>query len=510
MGSTAEAIREYAQTLTVAQGEHRGKPLRLFPYQERFIDGGWPDDEYVPELGLSMGRSNGKTPTAAIIGAAYTDGPLAEPQSEVICIASRYSQSLLLVRHIAAFLKPQMALYPSRWKVIDNERATSIWNKHKDVRVIGLAAKAAGIHGRPGNLYLIDEPAKQAARETGPIYAACQTGLGKFPNAKLIALGTRSESDGHWFNRGLQGGFDFALSYHVDAGAPLTEANHRLANPAWDYLYPLRQSVLKAAKRARADSIFRPTFDSLHHNSGTAEVGRDMPLTVEIHKRIQRTAADMPPRAGAYALGFDPGASLAMTAAAACWWDTGRCEILAAFPRYPGLQERGARDGVGGAYEEMARERELIGLGSRTVPYGEFLAQCFDRWGEPEVILCDRFQIARVLEGLADVGFPADRVHWRGMGWLDGSEDLERFRDMAADGRINIPDSKLMKSAAAAGICIANPAGSWKLARAVQSANQVQRGRDDALAALILAVAEAHRRKAREPVQAEYVAGSFF
>ncbi|MYK02920.1 MAG: hypothetical protein F4037_13400 [Gemmatimonadales bacterium] len=516
MGSASlpDDIRDYwKRNLKVTQGTGVGQTFEPLPYLERSVDLVYGERGDVTEFGLSMARSNGKTTSAAALACLYADpdGPLAEPRSEILCIASRYQQALSLVRHIAAFLAPKIELAPSRWRVLDNDRNASIHNRQADIRVKALAAKAGAAHGLAGVLWLVDEPAQQLISESPRIYAAVQTGLGKFDGAMAMFLGTRSDSDTHWFNRGLAGGFDQALSYHVDAGADLNEINHRLANPGWDYLPPVRRTVLKAARRAAADPTFRPTFDSLHHNSGTPDVGRDMPLALEHHQRVERELDDMPPRQGPYALGIDLAANAGMCGAAAHWWQSGRTEILGAFPQHPGLRQRGASDGVGDLYVECAREGDLVGLGRRVVPYGRFLALCFERFGGmPEVLLCDNYNRSLFLEAVADVGFPLERIHLRKMGWIDGAEDLSRFRDSAYDDRIRLPKSKLMRMTAAAGIAIGNAAGAWKLARAAQAAHQVQRGRDDVLAATILAIAEGSRRRALEPQQLEYVAGSFF
>jgi phage terminase large subunit-like protein len=80
---------------------------------------------------------------------------------------------------------------------------------------------------------------------------------------------------------------------------------------------------------------------------------------------------------------------------------------------------------------------------------------------------------------------------WRGFGWKDGSEDIERFRRALFDGEVKTLPSLLLRSAFADAITLVDPAGNHKLAKSRSL------GRIDAAAATVLAVAEGARRVAR-------------
>lgn len=111
--------------------------------------------------------------------------------------------------------------------------------------------------------------------------------------------------------------------------------------------------------------------------------------------------------------------------------------------------------------------------------------------GERVVAICaDRYRQAEVQEAAQEAGVRCPFA-WRGQGWKDGGEDVERFRRSVFDGRVSCASSLLMRSALSDAVCISDPAGNRKLAKARST------GRIDAAAAAVLAVAEGARQMAR-------------
>jgi phage terminase large subunit-like protein len=79
---------------------------------------------------------------------------------------------------------------------------------------------------------------------------------------------------------------------------------------------------------------------------------------------------------------------------------------------------------------------------------------------------------------------------WRGFGWKDGSEDVERFRRALFDGEVKVAPSLLLRSAFSDAIVLLDPANNAKLAKGRSL------GRIDAAAASVLAIAQGQRMKA--------------
>jgi phage terminase large subunit-like protein len=105
-------------------------------------------------------------------------------------------------------------------------------------------------------------------------------------------------------------------------------------------------------------------------------------------------------------------------------------------------------------------------------------------------IVGDRFRHAEFVEAMAKANLRVPFI-WRGFGWKDGSEDIERFRRALFDGQVKTLPSLLLRSAFSDAITLVDPAGNHKLAKARSL------GRIDAAAAAVLAVAEGARRVAR-------------
>jgi phage terminase large subunit-like protein len=126
------------------------------------------------------------------------------------------------------------------------------------------------------------------------------------------------------------------------------------------------------------------------------------------------------------------------------------------------------------------------------VPPGPWLVEVA-KLVEGATITCivgDRFRHAEFTEAMQKANLRVPFI-WRGFGWKDGSEDIERFRRALFDGEVKTLPSLLLRSAFADAITLVDPAGNHKLAKSRSL------GRIDAAAATVLAVAEGARRVAR-------------
>ena len=185
-----------------------------------------------------------------------------------------------------------------------------------------------------------------------------------------------------------------------------------------------------------------------------------------------------------------------MSAAAAYWPDTGALDSVACFPVEPGLDERGLADGVGNLYQRMAARDELIQAGQFTSSVSSLLSEALSRWGRPGVIVADRWREGELREALKDADFPLTTLVLRGQGYKDGSEDVREFQRAMTDGDVRPEQSLLLRAAMSEARLSVDPSGNMKLAKGSQAGRR-QRGKDDAAAAAILAVAEGMRRSKR-------------
>ena len=105
-----KALERYIESLVISQGRYAGERFRLLGWQRKLLRGafGQPRDS-----AFSMGRGGGKTTLVAAIAAAAVDvdGPLVEPRSECLVIASSFDQGLICFRHVMSFLEPTLEEY---------------------------------------------------------------------------------------------------------------------------------------------------------------------------------------------------------------------------------------------------------------------------------------------------------------------------------------------------------------------------------------------------------------
>ena len=109
-------------------------------------------------------------------------------------------------------------------------------------------------------------------------------------------------------------------------------------------------------------------------------------------------------------------------------WRNGRTEAVA--PGIPDLSAQEKRDRVSaGSYRKLAQGGSLrVAEGLRVQPPGQLWALVRERWGQPELIVCDRFRLPELQDCVN--GTP---VVPRVTRWSEASEDIRALRRMALD-----------------------------------------------------------------------------
>ena len=484
-----ELVR-YIETLKITQGEGAGQPFRVLPWQARFIRGAFS----VPgDAALTVGRGGGKSTLCGAISAAGIDGPLRRKRADVVVVAGSFDQARIIYDHAKAFLGEQLQ-DRKIWRVWDTAQRAVIEHKPTGAKLVCRGADKNTLHGLAPLLVLADEPAQWKPSQRDAIYSALRTSMGKIPGSRLIALGTRPKDQSHWFQKLLDGGADYSQCHAARETDPKFQRRTWLrANPSLDAMPTLEARIRAEARDARTDPNLLAQFDSLRLNLGTSDVVEAMLLDPGVWEGCEgdaETGSD-------YVLGVDLGGSSAMTAASAYWPSTGRLEAVAAFSREPSLETRGIRDGVGRLYIDIAKRGELIQLGTHTPDISAFLDHCLERWGKPSAIVADRYAEDRLREALAGAGFPFTGLILRGQGFRDGAEDVDRFRRAVLRGEVTPVKSLLLRSAMMEARTVADASQNEKLAKSGEGKRT--RGRDDAVAASILAVAEGSKWNKRKP-----------
>ena len=496
-----KALERYIRSLVISQGRHAGQPYLLLPWQRKLLRGAFSQPR---DSAFTMGRGGGKTTLVAALGAASVDvdGSLVEPRAECLVVASSFDQGLVNFRHVMAFLEPTFERYGTgprgRFRIQDSANRATITDRNTGAMLRVVGSDPRRLHGAAPKLLLYDEVAQWPPERLPAMLAALKTSRGKVPGSRAIWLGTRPDQPEHPFQRALDGhGTGFQLVYAARPDdPPFRRATWKRANPGLDHLPDLEDIIRQESEDAKRDPDALQMFRALRLNQGIGDVRRSVLIDADSWARVERPEpADM---RGRYVLGIDCGQNSAMSGAAGFWPDSGRLEVVAAFPEIPGLAARGLGDGVGSLYAKMHERGEVIIAGRRVSDIGALLREILARWGTPGIIVADRWREAELREHLERVDFPLTGLVVRGQGYRDGGEDVRTFRTAIIGGAVAPSRSLLLRSALLEARTVGDPAGNYKLAKNTQGGRRAH-GRDDAAAAAILAVAEGMRRASTLP-----------
>ncbi|MAC81774.1 MAG: terminase [Rhodobacteraceae bacterium] len=488
----AMAALRFLPKLIVPEGRTAGKRLKLATYQRDFVRGAFAKDVGVGLL--SIGRGNAKTALSAGIALGHLMGEIApQPKREIIFAARNRDQAKIAFGFLVGFVEglpeeQQEQFTIRRGSKLEVETAE---NGGGLARVI--AADGKSILGGAPTLAILDERAAWEREKGDNLENAILSGLGKRDGRALI-ISTSAPDDTNTFSRWLDEPppGTYVQEHRPEPGLPPDDLESLLiANPgAREGIGSTPEWLVAQARRAiaRGGSALS-SFRNLNRNERVASDDRSVLVTVDEWLAAEVSPDDLPDRDGPVILGVDLGGSRSMSAAALYWPETGRLEVFGAFPTKPGLADRGAADGVSGRYGEMHDRGELVVMGDTTVPVDRFLADVVERLDgqSPAAIVGDRFRHAEFVEALRGAGLDRVPCVWRGMGWKDGSEDVERFRRALFESRVRTLPSLLLRSAFADAITLIDPAGNHKLAKSRST------GRIDAAAATVLAVAQGIR-----------------
>lgn len=491
MMASTKAIR-FLESLKIPEGPNAGKPVKLAPFQKRFVKGAL--GKGVSVAVLSIGRGNGKTALSAglALGAlvgAWDD----QPRREIIIAARTRDQGRVawdFVSGFARFLPDEVQECLTFRRAPRLEIAFNDGETEHLLKVIPADGRSA--LGMAPTFALLDERGHWQADKGDALEHAILSGMGKRGGRALI-ISTSAPDDAHPFSKWLdeeQEGI-YRQEHRPAPGLPpddlasLKEANPGAQAGIGSSLDWLQAQARRAIKRGGSALT---TFRLYNRNERVSGETRDVLLTVDEWLACECGPEDLPARKGPVVIGIDLGGSASMTAAAFYWPETSRLECLGTFPSRPSLLDRGQNDGVGGRYVEMQDRGELDTLGDQTVPVAPWLARVMQHVeGETIAALtADRFKQAELGEAIDKTGIRCPIV-WRGQGFRDGGEDCERLRRAAFDGQVKTAPSLLLRSAFADAVVLRDPANNLKLAKARST------GRIDPVAATVLAVAEGAR-----------------
>ena len=446
------------ESRNITEGELAGQLFKLLDWQCKichFLCG--PADI----IGVSLARGNGKTTFFANLAVEFLIGELAMRNGEVLIASASLPQAGILFRHVQNFIGQDTLKEEriggehgrKRWRMADNTHRQMIQDRKLGSRLLCLGSDPKGAHGYAPSIVLADEPAQWQSGGRR-LKNGLETGLGKQAIAKFVALGTRPEEEGHWFNELMEGKV-LNSAVHLCAaedGDPLfEEETYRKANPSYGKISSLKKIINNHAARAQNGGEELSSFKALRLNMGTPEV-TDTEAIVSRENWELAITNDPPPREGPCVMGVDLGGGDAMSAAALYWYMTGRLEVYAALPSKPTLKEKGLADAVGERYIKMEKEGFLKVYPGHATRDDLFLEDVFEKVdaNSIEAFGSDTYQIRETKQALVRAGIDPE---WEGIEWRrvgagpDGAADIRGFQGEVMDANLKMLPSFLMISA---------------------------------------------------------------
>ena len=250
------------------EGEHVGKPIKLEPFQKRFILEVYDNPRGTRRAYLSIGRKNGKTALIAGILLAHICGPEAVLNTQIVSGALSRDQAAvvfaLAVKMIQ--LSPDMAaitrIVPSSKRIIGLTR---------NVEFRALSADGRTAHGLSPVLVILDEVGQVRGPQSDFVDALI-TAQGAHKDPVLLAISTQAPNDADllsiWLDDAKTSGDPRIVShvYESPKDCDLMDVKAwKASNPAIGKFRSLAD-VQEQAERASRMPSFEPTFRNLTLN----------------------------------------------------------------------------------------------------------------------------------------------------------------------------------------------------------------------------------------------------
>ena len=429
LGNDARAVVTWAAERLIVPPGHplAGQPFTLEPWQVAILDDALSNRETL----LCIGRKNSKSALIAVLALAHLAGPLRRPgwRCGVLSVSRGKAGELLQqiedIRDASALRGLTVRRTPWPGWIRDDQTGAR-------VEIEG-AGNASG-HAAGYDLAVIDELGLLEERHRPMV------------NGMRSSVGAK---DGRFVALTIHGPGPFVPEILARAGSPGLAVHHFAADPDlaiddpenWAKANP-GLGTIKAVSymRDEAARVLQTPSDQASFRAHDLNLpGRprgELIASVESWRRAETAPDDLPPRSGPCFVGLDLGGHKSFTSAA-CYWPSGRLEVLTACGDVPALAARARKDGAGSLYDRAAAAGVLLVLSGRLTPVGPFLARLKAHLAGVHVAAAgaDRFRHPELRQHLADQGL-AWRLVWRGGGIKsahDAAHDIRSFQ-LAVDG----------------------------------------------------------------------------
>jgi phage terminase large subunit-like protein len=475
-----KVIRFVERYCLTPEGEHVGEPLKLAPFQRKFIE-----DVYRPEVRrayLSIARKNGKSALIAALLLAHLVGPEAKRNSQIVSGARSRDQASL----VFSLASKMVSLSPELSEIVRTiPSGKRLIGLPMNTEYRALAADSTTAHGLSPVLVILDEVG-QVRGPRDEFIDALTTSQGAHVTPLLVAISTQSPTDADLFSLWLDDAKQHndprtvAHCYEAPEDCELTDPKAwKAANPALGLFRSLEDVKEQAEQAARMPSA-ESTFRNLTLNQRVAV------LSPFVSKETWTACnGDPEPLGGQIFGGLDLSARTDLTALVLVHKHDDAWQVHPFFwtPEV-GLHDRAKRDRV--PYDLWVQQGYLRTTPGSTVDY-EYVAQDIaDILGDNrlQALAYDRWRISLFQKELERLGMELPLVP-HGQGFRDMSPALDTLEAALLNAKLRHGGHPVLTMCAANAVVTKDAAGNRKLDKG--KAN----GRIDGAVALAMALAAA-------------------
>ena len=477
----SKRVIDFIETLCfVPDGVHVGKPLKLAPFQKKFIREVYDNPHGTRRAYLSIGRKNGKSGLIACLLLAHLAGPVARPNSQIISGARSRDQAAL-VFDLARKMVEMSGTLSGIIRVVPSGKRLIGLNQNVEYKAISAEGKTA--YGLSPVLAILDEVG-QVVGSNDDFVNAITTSQGAHESPLLIAISTQAPTDADLFSIWLddaKNSDDKRIVSHVYTADPdaalMDEKAWKAANPALK-IFRSYDDMKEQAERAVRMPTTEASFRNLCLNQRISIVSPFVAPSV-----WQSCGAD-PTGFGDYPVwcGLDLSSRTDLTAFVVIW-EVGTVWQVKPFFWTPeiGLNDRAKRDRS--PYDVWAKSGHLITTPGATVDYEWVAANIAEILSPCEVlgIAFDRWRIDVFKKELDRIGLELPLVPF-GQGFKDMAPAIDAMEEALLNSRIAHGMHPVLAMCAVNAMIVRDPAGNRKLDKAKAV------GRIDGLVALTMAM----------------------
>jgi len=193
----SQKIIKFIERYCVApEGKYVGQPIKLLPFQKKFIKEVYDNPAGTSRAYLSVARKNGKSALIASLVLAHLVGPEARQNSQIISGARSRDQASLVFK----LAEKMVRLSPELMKLVRIVPSQKVLiGLMMNVEYKAISAEAGTAHGLSMSLAILDEVG-QVRGPVDPFIEAIETAQGAHENPLLIAISTQAATDADLFS----------------------------------------------------------------------------------------------------------------------------------------------------------------------------------------------------------------------------------------------------------------------------------------------------------------------